>query len=113
MLALGVAGCQSVTGNTGPVTAKEEAALLKAPIRDGETTREEVLLAFGLPSASFEGDRILAYRLASTQTGVMVLTREVDPFDVRVSAWHIAHYNLIVVFDAQGVVERHVVLRIR
>lgn len=37
-----------------------EAGLLE-PVQDGQTTRQEVLLRLGTPSASFEGGRILTY----------------------------------------------------
>ncbi|NWJ40933.1 MAG: hypothetical protein HXX12_08170 [Geothrix sp.] len=57
-LALGV-GCV----DPGVVQEKArafEAGLLE-PIQDGRTTRQEVLLRLGTPSAAFEGGRILTY----------------------------------------------------
>jgi hypothetical protein len=66
---------------------------------DGTTTRAEVVLKLGLPARTFEGDRIALYRLAwSADDGLRPL------------AWHaplLAAYDLVLVFDAGGVVEQH------
>lgn len=45
-----------------------EAGLLSS-IQDGRTTRQEVLLQFGTPAASFEGGRILTFDFTLDTTG--------------------------------------------
>lgn len=66
---------------------------------DGSTTREQALLRLGLPSRSFEGERILLFRLGWTEREGLAPV-----------AWHsaaLAGYDLVLVFDAQGVLARH------
>jgi hypothetical protein len=83
-------------------------------LEDGRTTKEEVLLKLGIPSAQFEGERILTYRLAlNDETGFMTVPRELDPEDRDVSRWVNAQYSLVLVFDAQRVLQRHSLLKVR
>jgi hypothetical protein len=76
-------------------------------IRDGVTTREELVLKLGIPSAQVEGDRILMYQFRSDEGGKWHL---VSP---RVSAmtglreWGAGTCSLVVVFGADGVLQKH------
>jgi hypothetical protein len=66
---------------------------------DGSTTREQAALRLGLPSRSFEADRILIYRMTRLEGGTL-----------QPAAWDrplVAGYDLVLVFDGQGVLERH------
>jgi hypothetical protein len=78
---------------------------------DGKTTREDVLLTLGVPSAQFEGEHILTYLLfADSRTKEMrVLPREVvanlaDPRWMKTTS---DLCNLVLVFGADGVLQRH------
>ncbi len=70
-------------------------------LRTGTTTRQEVLLTLGQPSASFEQERILAYRVGQDpeQGYYLVAANLVQP-------WQRARYSLVLVFDASGVLEK-------
>lgn len=107
-----LAGC-NVAGSTQPVPPELEARLQRIPLRDGFTTKREVLLAYGLPSGQFEGERILTYRLEAHPQGACVVTREVDPQDPRLSEWRMASINLILVFDDEHVLQQHAFLQVR
>ena len=78
-------------------------------IRDGETTREQVLLRLGDPSGFFEDGRILTFAIAIDGEDVLrILTRRMGTVD-RVD-WRPGIYSVVVVFDDAGVLERHSVI---
>ncbi|MBU6510784.1 MAG: hypothetical protein KGR99_00570 [Betaproteobacteria bacterium] len=87
---LALAGCA-----TPPVGRKD----LLDFLRDGSTTRGEVELALGEPSAQYEDSRVLAYRLRKDQGGYVLLRRRDD--------WSSVQYDLMLLFDAAGVLQRH------
>ena len=66
----------------------------------GETTRTEAMLRLGEPSASFENDRILTWRLhGDDQAGYFISD---DP-----GTWNKVSYSLVLVFGSDGVLETH------
>jgi hypothetical protein len=70
-------------------------------LRTGTTSREEVLLKLGEPSASFERDRILTYRIGKDpRQGYYVVLPTVF------EQWQQVRYSLVLVFDAGGVLEK-------
>lgn len=71
----------------------------------GETTRTQVLLRLGKPSASFEDERILTYRIGGNSTG---------GYFVRDAAgtWYETNYSLVLVFDSGGVLETQSLVRV-
>jgi hypothetical protein len=78
---------------------------------DGQTTREEVLLTLGMPSAQFEGERILTFVLyadPATQQMRLVpreaVTHEQNP-RWKYSAPDLA--SLVLVFGTDNVLDRH------
>jgi hypothetical protein len=77
-------------------------------IRDGGTTREEVLLKLGRPSAQFEGQRILSYQIQIDKEGAAHVSwpgrSEQNPVLLR---WDKDIYSLVLVFGPSGVLERH------
>lgn len=97
---------------TPEVRPVELAEVREAPlvsfIRDGATTREEVLLRLGTPAASFENDRILAYQIRSREDGTLAVfwPRRLE-LDLPLNYTSPEIYSLILVFDARGVVVRH------
>ena len=52
-----------------------------APLENGKTTKQEILLKFGIPSAQFEGEKIFTYRLRynKEQNRFEVVSRENGP----------------------------------
>jgi outer membrane protein assembly factor BamE (lipoprotein component of BamABCDE complex) len=85
-----------------------------APLEDGKTTKQEILLKFGIPSAQFEGERIFTYRLRFNQEAnrFEVAAREVDRRDPRFAQWGWTEYNLVLVFDKKHILQKHSMLRI-
>ena len=71
----------------------------------GQTTRTEVLLHLGKPSASFENEHILTYRIGGDS---------VDGYFVRDAAgsWYETNYSLVLVFDPGGVLETRSLVRV-
>ena len=95
LLALWLAGCATPTPIPG---ASRD--LLKF-LQIGKTTREEVLLKLGQPSASFEHEKILTYRVGEDikQGFYVVNPRAMMP-------WEQARYSLVLVFDEGGILQK-------
>ena len=75
-------------------------------IEDGKTTKEAVVLKLGQPSATLESEKFLTYRLGSDpQHGYYIL-------DKAPVGWAGVKYNLVLVFDAQGLLQRHSLVEI-
>lgn len=85
-----------------------------ALLEDGKTTKQDILLRFGIPSAQFEGERILTYRLRFNQkeNRFEVISREVDRRDPRFAEWMQTEYNLVLVFDDKHILQKHSMLRV-
>jgi hypothetical protein len=76
-------------------------------IQDGITTREEVLLNLGIPSAQFEGEKILTYQLLVDQTGRWhLVTPQINP-GTGLREWREKTCSLVLVFGADGVLRKH------
>ena len=74
-------------------------------LNDGVTRREDVHLNLGEPSARYEGSRIFAYRLVKDEAGYVIVGRR--------DTWYGVQYNLMLVFDGEGVLRRHSLVEIR
>ena len=100
LLALLLVGCSTTTPLRG------RADLLDF-LADNQTTKEEVLLKLGQPSAQFQTEKILTYRLGKEDQnrGYYVVTREINPQGW--PTWANAKFSLVLVFDAQGVLCKH------
>lgn len=98
---------------TPPVLQPGDPALLHtcslAFLQNGKTTREEVLLNLGTPSAHFESDRILSYALWKTSGETWVRRGRSLGTNPAGSppAYTQPTDNLVLVFDARGVLMRH------
>jgi hypothetical protein len=100
LIILLISGCAETRLQTvDDATLQQQLALLE----DGKTTKEAILLKFGIPSSQFEGERILTYRLRFNQkeNRFEVVSREVDRRDPRFAEWMQTEYNLVLVFDDQ------------
>lgn len=96
LIFLTVVGCAST-----PVGNKQ----LLSFLQDGVTTREEIYLRLAEPSATFEGGRILTYRLDEDGSGY-VLSK-------RVGRGFTGKYSLVLAIDEKGVLRRHSLVRIK
>ena len=92
-------------------------------VQDNSTTRQQVVAAFGEPTASFEKGRIVTYRLIgplAPQTDDVFFTplekipptvaHSPEPLD-EVSWSARLEWSLVLVYDGQQVVRRHSVIR--
>jgi hypothetical protein len=82
-------------------------------IQDGVTTREEVALKLGTPSAQFEGEKILMYQLRLKRSGKWHL---VSPQTIKYSdfrEWKEGTYSLVLVFGSDGVLQKHSLVEAR
>ena len=101
-----------LAGCTPPLLRQARPAELRAEwlafLVDGKTTREEVLLRLGTPSAHFEGERVLTYAFSRRPAGAR--TREGRSLDLeqRVPVFRVYRMeNLVLVFAADGSLVRH------
>lgn len=84
---------------------------LLAFIQDGVTTREEVVVNLGIPSAQFEGEKILIYQLYADQAGKWHLVASqisnINGFKVSQKG----KSSLVLVFGDDGVLRKHSLVR--
>jgi hypothetical protein len=79
-------------------------------LKDGKTTREDVLLKLGEPSGQFEGERILTYILLTDNEGKLhVLPRQVPmyPHDPRMYVLNSDICSLVLVFGSDNILMKH------
>ena len=70
-------------------------------LQPGTTTRAEVLTRLGAPSASFEHDSILTYKIStSTGHGYYVRPRAM------VQSWYDVKYSLVLVFNTNSILQK-------
>jgi hypothetical protein len=86
-------------------------------LKEGVTTKEEVLLKLGIPAAQFEGERILLYRLREREKeGLVVIPPELGYKDARLapvrSPWGAGNYSLVLVFDEKNVLRKQSLIKI-
>ena len=99
LLTLLLVGCQSMP----PQAAVEQQAF--SWVEPGRTTRAEVIFALGAPRSVFEQDTILVYGVGCLSTAQCRAEprRGLDGGDIG--------YQLILVFDAAGMLEQRLLLR--
>lgn len=76
-------------------------------------SRADFLLRLGPPSATFEGERVLAWRLALQAQELRPTALRVRPEEGACRSWEAAAYSLVVVFDEAGVVQRVAAISVR
>ncbi len=105
VLALLVAGCAAAP----PIDRSDLLGFLV----DGNTAKTEVLSKLGRPSGTFAAEGIFTYRIEfeSKSKGYWVVGRETDasPWPI----WERANYSLVLVFNNQGVLEKHSLVNIK
>jgi hypothetical protein len=80
-------------------------------IRDGVTTREEVVVKLGIPSAQIEGDRILMFQMRADKEGKWHLTAPQWNATTGLRAWATGTCSLVLVFGEDGVLRKHSLVR--
>jgi hypothetical protein len=96
-----------------PLVKEQLAEERLGPLEDGTTKMDEVLLRFGIPSAWFQGEKILTYRMMLDDDELVVVTRELDGNDPRISQWKLAEYSLVLVFNDDHVLQKHSLVKVR
>ena len=86
-------------------------------LKEGVTTKEDVLLKLGIPAAQFEGERILLYRLREREKeGLTVIPPELGYRDARLapvrSSWGTGDYSLVLVFDEKNTLRKQSLIKI-
>jgi hypothetical protein len=75
-------------------------------LNDGRTTRDETYLKLGPPAREFEQGRIVSWHLARDESGYI-------PIHAAARGWYGVRYELVVVFGADNVVQRHSMVEMR
>ena len=111
MILLAVSGCAETKLQTVDDSILQQQL---SSLEDGKTSKQDILLKFGIPSSQFEGERILTYRLRfnTNENRFEVISREVDRRDPRFAEWVQTEYNLVLVFDEKHILQKHSMLRI-
>ena len=79
---------------------------LLAFLENGTTTKERVFLKLGQPSGTFNGERIVTYKLGGdSEKGFFVLDR--------VTGWTEAKYNLVLIFDENNLLSNFSLVQVR
>ena len=76
-------------------------------LRDGQSTKETVVLKLGQPSALLESGRILTYRVRQEKDRGYFLR------EASATNWCELKFSLVLVFDPAEVLERHSLVEVR
>ena len=76
-------------------------------IQDDVTTREEVLVKLGIPTAQFEGEKILMYQLRANEAGKWHLLAPSINSTTGFRTWPSGAASLVLVFREDGILRRH------
>jgi hypothetical protein len=93
-----VAGCA-----TAPPVGQRD---LLAFVTDGVTAKSEIYLRLGPPGREFEGGRIGTWRVAEDEGGYYLVASSTE-------GWRGSRHEFVVVFGANGRVERHSLVQLR
>lgn len=113
--ALALAAISLIILTTGCATPKLQPAdpklLFKSDlldfVQDGVTTREEVVLKLGIPSAQIEGEKILMYQLKADKDGKWHLVAPRWSATSGLRTWSDGTMSLVLVFGENGVLRKH------
>jgi hypothetical protein len=91
-------------------TAPQGEAPRIAFIEIGRTSRSEALSRLGPPFATYQGDRVLTWRLTKSESGGLVSTSQTaSPGEPQL----IADYELVLVFGRSGYLDRNSLVALR
>lgn len=111
LLALGLLlGLLLLGGCVTPPPAQPDLLKFLSP---GHTTREEVILTLGQPSATFEQDRILTYRIGEiAEKGQFVISPRLL-LPAQAATWQNVTYSLVLVFTDRGTLREHRLVKVQ
>jgi hypothetical protein len=78
-------------------------------LEDGKTAKEMVTAKLGQSFITFDAERIISYRLGKTREGYFVLARSIPTVPTG-PAWlsgSEGKFNLILIFNENGILQRH------
>lgn len=104
LLMLGAGGCSWSARPASPELQQQVLPWLE----DGDTTRDEVEAVFGKPGYECSRERITAYRLSLDGSGRLIPVPREGQF-----GWTGAQFNLVLAFDADRVLEEHVLIQLK
>jgi len=110
-LALGLSALAllGACASQAPKRARPDSHLL-AFIDGPQVTRQEVVEHLGQPRASFENDKVIAYRLGQSGGGYYVVSAPQKQTELD---WEGVDYDLMLRFDERGVLQEHSLIAIR
>ena len=76
-------------------------------LQDGVTTREEVVMKLGIPSAQIEGEKILMYQLKADENGKWHMVAPRWNMNTGLRTWSEGTCSLVLVFGGDGVLQKH------
>ena len=107
MLLAFVAGCATAASRHASKTSLDF-------LEDGKTTKEAVILKLGPPPGTFEGEKIISYRLGKTKEGYFVSDRVADPYVPPVWFSGIeGKFSLVLIFDENQILQKHSLVQIK
>jgi hypothetical protein len=116
LLLLCTIGCET----HNPKPANNIPAEFYPKIEIGQTTRQDILLTYGAPSKVLKGGKILTFRLRLDKEGLhntgiesVGIGREFYSKRSMNKVWFVARYNLVVIFNDTGKVEKWQILQVR
>lgn len=78
----------------------------------GKTTLEDALLELGAPSAAFEAQRILCWRMRENREGKLLVVSPLVRTDPWTADFSNAEFSLVAVFDEHGLLSKYRVVRL-
>ena len=78
-------------------------------VEDGKTSRNDAVSTLGAAFASYEGERIMTWRLTKDEIGYVVIGQCAQPGKPR----RVADYELVLAFSPQGLLQQHALVVLR
>lgn len=105
-------GCATTSPLAEKTAEKSAEKTFLESLEDGKTSKQMVILKLGQPSATFEGERILTYRIGKDDYGFFALDRLTGEF-VRNVSWTGTKFSLVLIFDENNVLQKHSMVQVR
>ena len=102
-----LAGCAT----TSPPAEKiAEKAFLEF-LEDGKASKQAVILKLGQPSGTFEGEKIVTYRIGKDDQGYFVVDRQRTA--LALTNWTGTRFSLVLIFDEHNILQKHSLVPVR
>ena len=93
-----------------PVEKIAEKAFLEV-LEDGKASKQMVILKLGQPSGTFEGEKIVTYRIGKDEQGYFVVDRQGSALVL--TDWTGTRFSLVLIFDQHNVLQKHSLVPVR